>query len=308
MSSHGSPPSLPPPASVVGEALPTLVEALGQRVQLGTGSGPLWGFGAVAMILVAMVVAFASGSCSALLTRLTASSPPVAPAVSASAKPVPVATETVASATAPALEPGPNAADDSDVAALEARPAAERSVADVLAIANGKARAKRRALDELGAKARNDESYAASGELAAKLRAALADADSAREALGVMAQIPSTRGPDLLYFVWSTRRKGDPLGELAESLLATKEVRSRASPELAVALDLRDADGCDAVKQAVERALERGDRRSAPALARLSSKTGCGEKKKDDCWPCLRDGDLLKNAAKAVGKRAAPKL
>ena len=59
---------------------------------------------------------------------------------------------------------------------------------------------------------------------------------------------------------------------------------------------------------------EHGDKRSRHLLAKLLQKRGCGDTKKDDCYPCLRDLDddkekiSVKDAIQAVTKRPGPKL
>jgi hypothetical protein len=43
-------------------------------------------------------------------------------------------------------------------------------------------------------------------------------------------------------------------------------------------------------------------------INRLARRTGCGANKRQDCYPCLRDGDLLKKAFNAVRVRREPEL
>ncbi|MCC6897781.1 MAG: hypothetical protein IT377_02340 [Polyangiaceae bacterium] len=284
-----APTSIMPGPAPVAE-LPTLVEALGQRVQVAGGAGPLWAFALIAVALALASMALTSGSCSALIARSSA------PRARPDHQPAPSATVAVLpSAPSPeAAKPGTRGRPAVDTAAIEARSAAERSVDDVLALSAARADEKRSGL--VGAQ-----------DDPARLRAAVSDPDTMREALGAMARMSSPLGPDLLYSAWTTRKKGDPAAAIAEALLSPDEVRKRASPALLVALDLRAAESCDAAKAALGRAAEHGDRRVVPLLGRFSQKSGCGEGKRDDCWPCLREGDDLKTAAKAAGKRAPPK-
>jgi hypothetical protein len=101
---------------------------------------------------------------------------------------------------------------------------------------------------------------------------------------------------------------------LAEELVYSKDVREKASRELKVALDLRDVEECDVAKGFVQAANDHGDRRSVHLLAKFNNKWGCGPKKRDDCWECLRSLDDEKDAAtivdaiRSANKRAAPKL
>ncbi len=279
------------PGPAPAAELPTLVEALGQRVQVAGGAGPLWAFALIAVALALGSMALTSGSCSALIARSSA------PAVRTTSAAAPSASAAVV---APAPLPTPVAKPEAapppvDTAAIEARTARERSVDDVLALSAARADEKRRGLT-------------GAADDPARLRAAANDPDTMRDALAAMAKLSSPLGPDLLYSTWTTRKKGDAAAVLAEALLASDEVRKRASPALLVALDLRAAESCDAAKEALGRAAEQGDRRVTPLLGRFSQKRGCGDGKRDDCWPCLRDGDELKTAAKAVGARVPPKL
>lgn len=304
------PPSSRAPAL---EELPTLQEALAQRVRVGQGAGPLWGFAVIAVALGLGAMALFSGSCSALLARGTA--PQAAPTGAKGASSALASAAPPSSTPSPAPEPpAPRPAqpepglDESALQAVEARPPRQRSVDDVLALGGARAAAKRRAVGDDAAKASQNQLYAGSPELSAKLKTAALDPDTIREALGAMAKLPSATGADLLYSIWTTRKKNDPAALLAEALLTTDEVRKKASPALLVVLDLRAAESCDSVKDALTRALEHGDRRVVPLLGRFSQKKGCGDDKRDDCWACLREGEELKAAAKSVATRAPPKL
>src|SRR5262249_7465252 len=97
-----------------------------------------------------------------------------------------------------------------------------------------------------------------------------------------------TLGPDLLYEVVASPKGRTETAQLAEDLLAAKEVRDKASPALALTLDLRAAQQCEDYKALLPRAAEVGDRRAIPTLAKLTSKKGCGDTKRDDCFECLR--------------------
>ena len=181
-------------------------------------------------------------------------------------------------------------------------------MADVLTASAARGSDKRSGVRDDAARASQNPLFAGSPELSAKLRAAAADPDTMHDALGAMATLPSPAGPDLLYYFWSTRKKQDPSAELADALLQTKEVRDRASPELSALLDLRAAESCDDVKAALASVEARADRRVISLLSRFGQKRGCGDRKRDDCFPCLREGDELKNATKSAIKRAPPKL
>jgi len=85
-------------------------------------------------------------------------------------------------------------------------------------------------------------------------------------------------------------------------------VRPKASPALAVALDLREAETCEANAKILERSIDVGDKRAFAPMSRLLRHNGCGPTKRDDCYACLREGDLLKRALTAVKLRREPDL
>lgn len=291
---------------------PTLEQALRQRVRVGNGAGPLWAFLVIAVVASLAVVSLVSALFSSVIARSTApvgpprSSAPVASSVpvEASALPAPPPPASV-----PALSPLERAAqgEPDAVREIEKQPEVERSVDQVSALAAAKAAEKQRALRALPGRADRDAVFAGSAELAHDLRAAVGDPDTSRTAVTVMAQLPGSMGPDLLYATWSSRKKGDPAGELAEALLRTDVVRKKASPALLVALDLRAASSCEVAKEALSRCAAHGDRRSLSTLTRFRAKTGCGDLNDQDCFDCLREGDELKEASRAAAKRAAPR-
>lgn len=133
------------------------------------------------------------------------------------------------------------------------------------------------------------------------------DDATALEAVGAMAQLQSPDGPDLLYEVWTGTSERTDTTELARSILYSSDVRSKASPALAVALELRAAESCEQYRAILPRALAHGDRRALQPLTKLSPRRGCGPKKNEDCWSCLRrDGDELSATISAVKSRRAP--
>jgi hypothetical protein len=84
-----------------------------------------------------------------------------------------------------------------------------------------------------------------------------------------------TAGPDLLYELVTTRG-GSKAAKRAEELLRDEKVRSRGSPAMRIAYDLRTARTCAAKQALYERAGEEGDRRTLGQLHVLSRE--CGSK------------------------------
>jgi hypothetical protein len=192
------------------------------------------------------------------------------------------------------------------VAALEGKAASERSVEESLALAEGRAAAKRKELAELRKALSSGEPQA---EAVKKLRNFAEDADVAREALGVMASLPGALAADLVYDVWVGSVGRTVVTTLAEELIQSKSLREKASPALSAALDLRLAKTCDDVGPVLERGRKDGDRRMLPLLGRLTKRKGCGLENDAACASCmgLRGADISATVF-AVKGRKTPKL
>jgi hypothetical protein len=210
--------------------------------------------------------------------------------------------------TAPA--PAPAARDkpaEPSLAELESKAAGTLSVAELLRLNEGRAERKRREIEVISQKLRDQADLLKDEALQAQLLRSAADPDTADAALAAMAQARSNVGPDLLYQVWTNASVAAGTAELARSLLYSHEVRSNASPALAAALQLRAAESCEAVKAALPQASSDADRRSLSALGKLNLRRGCGAKKNQDCYPCLRaDMKQVVAAINAAKSRPAP--
>lgn len=236
---------------------------------------------------------------------------PAASASSAAAAPSTSASAAPAGSAAPGSATGGLAAraasgEEAAKKEIEARPVGERTADEVTALAKARVEAKKKELGELARKITLVPKVAkADKEVAARLKELSSDREIATDTLRMFASLPSPIGPDLLYGVVAGAKKSDTT-ELAEALLYSKDVRPKASLELSALLDLRRAEQCEDVKKALADVTRNADRRAIVPLMRYENKRGCGEKKTDDCWKCLREGDLLKEAQKAVQKRPAP--
>jgi hypothetical protein len=181
--------------------------------------------------------------------------------------------------------------------------AEQRSVAQAVALAKGRAAQKQTALDLL----RENLTQNVESEGLKKLMQFAQDGDTARVAIGIAAGLSGSKGCDLLYDLSVAKGTPPEMAQLAGQFLNSKEVRGKTSPALALVLDLRDATECDQRKAILEKAVETGDRRLLRHIVPLTKKTGCGAKKTDDCNPCLRDGNqkVIREAmAKAQGRKA----
>jgi hypothetical protein len=135
-----------------------------------------------------------------------------------------------------------------------------------------------------------------------------AHAEPWQAALRVAAAMPGSPGADILFDVWASTPKATPATQRARELLATDSVRARASDAVRIAFDLRSAEGqpCEVRKPLVARAVKEADMRSFRPLLILAARTGCGSRRKSDCFPCLRDDDMLDKALEQAKNRPAP--
>jgi hypothetical protein len=297
--------SLPPPAPAPGSAglrsqlaltqarviaaiPPRWITVARQHPVLWMAVAPI----AVASLFVLVLLAFEPPR---------AALPPRADASPAAAAAVPEAAPPQASAAA-VDKPA-----EASWAELESKPPGTLSVTELLRLNAGRAERKRREVEALSQKLRDQADLVKDEALQAQLLRSAADPDTADTALAVMAQARSTVGPDLLYQVWTNPTVASGTAELARSLLYSREVRPNASPALSAALQLRAADSCEAIKAALPQASSDADRRSLASLGKLNLRRGCGAKKNEDCYPCLRaDMKQVVGAINAAKRRPSP--
>jgi hypothetical protein len=306
---------LPP----VREALPGLGAAMLVRVRFAGGEVPLWSLIAPFVVVVALVAALAASIVSSARTDgvLAAGSAELSPSLTASGR----ADQSVVSvpANAPAATPTSDLEPSSPSAAPAAlegsAPAAEFpeepgkfTAAQLLALASSRSSAELMAARALQRSLERDPGLIQESKTLSEVRRFSENPETARTVLAAMAALPAPMSADLLYEVWTGTIERTESTELARTLLLSKDVRPKASPALAVALDLRLAQRCEDAKAILPRAIQDGDRRTLPLVIKLQRKYGCGTNKRADCYPCLRDGDQLENVIKAVKERREPRL
>jgi hypothetical protein len=290
---------------------PSVLSALKQRVRFAGGEVPLWSLLAPMVILLALGSAFVA----AAVGRPDEDTP--APSASASASASADAAVALPSALASAVEATPEApattqapalpANSIDTEALEARHAEELTKDEALALASARRQREVAKVALLRQKLTRDPGLFKDAATLADLRRAAEDPLTAPDALSAMAEAPGPLSADLLYEMWTGTVVRNGATELARSLVFSKEVRAKASPELAIALDLRIAETCEQNHELLPRVIDKGDRRSLALLAKLSRRFGCGPNKRLDCYPCLRDDKIVDDAMAAVKKRREPK-
>ena len=99
--------------------------------------------------------------------------------------------------------------------------------------------------------------------------------------------------------------------EIAELLREIRDLQREQLAEYkkvtARSLELRVAESCEQFKVVLPKALKDGDRRALHLLTKLTNKRGCGAKKTEDCFACLREqGDELTATINAVKSRRPP--
>jgi hypothetical protein len=200
------------------------------------------------------------------------------------------------------------AGDAQAIATLEALSPDRRSVEESHALARGRLALRHEEMEKFLNTLRANPSALESKESMAELKAYLENPALSLDVLRAIAELPGSRGADVLYDIWSKRKKADDTAQLAEALLSTENVRSKASPALRIALDAARLKECADVKNWLPVAREYGDRRAVQPLAQLAKRRGCGPGGRKDCFPCLRKDTNLVVAIRAVARRAPPKL
>jgi serine/threonine-protein kinase len=115
-------------------------------------------------------------------------------------------------------------------------------------------------------------------------------------------------GVDLLIDVWLSAQGTSVPSQRAKKLLEDPKVREQGTSAARIALELRDARGCEAQKALLPKATTDADDRSSIPLGRLLGRRGCGFLGLSDCYACLRAGSDLGDAIAAAKSRPAPRF
>jgi hypothetical protein len=289
----------------------TLRDALLGRVRIANRPIPLWAVLAPVLVLTAMLAALIVG----VLGGSNTPSSETAPAVSGSPEPsdpsrvsVPATGEKTGN-----LSPLERAAtgDPAALASLEQKKPKDLGTDEAIALARGRVARDVAAVKKLRERLAADPGLAKDKKIIADLLRFAHGRETSHDSLATMAALPGPLSADLVYEVWTGTAERSDATELARSILLGKDVRPKASPALSAALDLREATEamkCEESKALLSKAIEQGDKRALVPINRLARKTGCGPNKKQDCYPCLRDGDLIKRAFNAVRVRREPEI
>lgn len=178
--------------------------------------------------------------------------------------------------------------------------AIERTPEEALAISAGHAALARADATRLAEDLSSDPKlFQDRGTMAYLYRLAL-DPDVAPTLLGALARLEDPVVADLLFDLVDRGEPGARLVLLAEDLLRGPAVLPEASKPLTLILDLRSAKTCERASVLLPRANAVGDERATALLERFRVKAGCGPKRADDCFPCLRDPPIEKTLEEAI--------
>jgi eukaryotic-like serine/threonine-protein kinase len=111
------------------------------------------------------------------------------------------------------------------------------------------------------------------------------------------------RGADIAYDLVTTPNVRPWVQSRAETFLQSPAFEKVASPGLRAIVKLRYSAGCDEKRALLGDLKKSSDERALFELVPLQDKTGCGARKKDDCYPCLRTSNDLDDAITAVRTR-----
>lgn len=229
----------------------------------------------------------------------TASASASAAASAAPPEPAPIAKGSVAERAAKG--------DEAAKQQLESKPPEQRTSEETLGLAGARATAKLKDMTELKRKVvLLPKLVSADKTVLPRIREFANDREIGNDVLAMIASMPGPLGPDLLYSLANSPRANADTAKIAEELLYAKDVRSKASAALASLLDLKKATACEVAARALDKVKVSGDRRAVAPLTKMGDKKGCGEKKNQDCWPCLRKPDVLKDTMAEARKRAPP--
>jgi serine/threonine-protein kinase len=112
-----------------------------------------------------------------------------------------------------------------------------------------------------------------------------------------------SQGADIAYDLVTTSNVRPWVQTRAETFLQSPSFEKVATPSLRAIVKLRYSAGCDEKRALLGELKKSSDERALFELVPLQDKTGCGARKKDDCYPCLRTSNDLDDTIAAVRNR-----
>ena len=306
----------------LGTRLAGRLERIDQRAGRAGGSGPVLAWSGIGLgLVIASVGMGVAGSASSAGTTPASSVPSASPSGSASAHPSATPGQTGSdSAPGPggAVVPAPTSTDVTAeelerarvaglpaLASLAARHPDDAAVLRAVVVSQAaSSTTANAAMDNMAKLLELWPDAAADADLQKAVRTAVETGPPATDkALDLLATKMGQAGLDALWDVMLANSKGRTR---AEAILKQPEVREVASPALRIALDLREAQTCQAKKLLVDRAASDGDVRSITILAPLSQGTskGCGFLSLASCPPrCAAEATEFRRAIQAIQGR-----
>lgn len=286
-----------PSAIVNGDAKAWVIAMLNLPARVGGTRVALWKVLAptlaATLLLAVLVVKLIGGA--------------VKPTPSIAQAPEPAAKASTPSDVAPTTKANDAKPASAALAQLQGKAPETLSSSELLRLADGRVEQEREAAHALRLKLESSPALAKDKASQTELMRLAADPDTAHEALAAMAGLQAPFAADLLYEVWTGTAMRNDTTELARTLVYSTDVRPKASPALSVALELRLAETCEQYRSTLPKALKDGDRRALHLLTKLVNRRGCGPKKTEDCFACLREQpDELSATINAVKSRRPP--
>jgi serine/threonine-protein kinase len=112
-----------------------------------------------------------------------------------------------------------------------------------------------------------------------------------------------SRGADIAYDLVTTPNVRPWVQARAETFLQSPAFEKVATPNLRAIVKLRYSAGCEEKRVLLADLKKESDERALFELVPLQDRAGCGARKKDDCYPCLRTSNELDDTIAAVRKR-----
>ena len=204
---------------------------------------------------------------------------------------------------------------ESALYALDMRDDDDRSLTEWMGLSQARLMRKKvpEALEAYQAAIEMDASMRRDKRMVGALRRLADDENHAEKILEFAAEELGGLGADMLFHVWAKTSLKTKATTLAYELLTSSSVEKNYSPALAIAMKLRDAapgkdadpSKCDASLKLMSEVQRVGDERCMTRLRKMHKKRGCGDSKRDDCYPCMRDGSALTDATQAAAMRSA---
>ena len=194
--------------------------------------------------------------------------------------------------------------EDGALLQIELKDSRERTFEDAIALAEGREVQAQREAKELAHRFILMDPQAPDYALIQDLLQAAGDPYAYREAQLGFAEHQSDLGLEMLFQVTRRYTKDQAISEFAQMLLASEAVYRRASPALRVAIDAFDVNDCGGARKLLRRAMKVADNRAVRPLSKFAQTIGCGENGAEDCYPCLREDELLGDALRAAQRRS----